>query len=101
MHPTPPPTLRCKECGAIVRELVTAERADRHDIRRRLEQVAGASGRDDEMKVLLDAHSPGSETKAARARGSNRPLGAGARLVVLLVRPTPRHWRVNAISERR
>src|SRR5262245_43614983 len=75
MQPTPPPTLRCKECGAIVRELIAAERADRRDVRRRMEHVAAASGRgvrevavrwvfsvaqmpDGEMQALLDSHSP-------------------------------------------
>jgi hypothetical protein len=75
MHPIPPPTVRCKECGAIVRQLIAAHQADCRDVRRRVEHVAAASGRDvtdvavrwvfsvaqmpeQEMQALLDSHSP-------------------------------------------
>src|SRR5262245_63057861 len=75
MHPSPPPTVRCQQCGEILRELIVAQRADSDDVRRRMADVAAASGRDvkevalrwvfsvsqmpdQEMQALLETHSP-------------------------------------------
>jgi len=70
-----PPTFRCEECGAIVKEMQSAWETDSRDVRQRLRQVAASSGRDisqfsidwirsviqlpdDEMQVLLKSHYP-------------------------------------------